>query len=73
MRLCHVKRSTLLALHSNPFCTWHLIMMTIPKTITFVTSNASKIEEVKQMISNNFPCTLKYKNIDIPEYQGYIN
>ena len=47
-------------------------MGTIPKTITFVTGNSNKLEEVRQMLGTKFPCTLKSKKIDLPEYQGYI-
>ena len=45
-------------------------MSNIPKAITFVTGNANKLEEVKQILGSNFPCMLKSEKIDLPEYQG---
>ena len=46
--------------------------MKIPKTITFVTGNARKLEEVRQILGTTFPCELKNEKIDLPEYQGFI-
>ncbi|EDL28287.1 inosine triphosphatase (nucleoside triphosphate pyrophosphatase), isoform CRA_a [Mus musculus] len=42
----------------------------VGKKIVFVTGNAKKLEEVIQILGDNFPCTLEAQKIDLPEYQG---
>ncbi|KAM5148392.1 inosine triphosphate pyrophosphatase [Mantella aurantiaca] len=40
------------------------------RSIVFVTGNAKKLEEVVQILGDNFPSKLVAKKIDLPEYQG---
>lgn len=40
------------------------------KTITFVTGNAKKLEEVRAIMGSKFPHVLLNKKLDLPEYQG---
>jgi ribokinase/non-canonical purine NTP pyrophosphatase (RdgB/HAM1 family) len=40
------------------------------KSLTFVTGNPKKLEEVKQILGNDLPFTLKSQNVDLPELQG---
>ncbi|XP_003430905.2 inosine triphosphate pyrophosphatase [Ornithorhynchus anatinus] len=40
------------------------------ETLVFVTGNAKKLEEVIQILGDNFPCKLVAQKIDLPEYQG---
>ena len=41
-----------------------------PKTLTFVTGNAKKLEEVVAILGTNFPYEVVSQKIDLPEYQG---
>ena len=41
-----------------------------PKTLTFVTGNAKKLEEVVAILGSNFPYEVTSQKIDLPEYQG---
>ena len=41
-----------------------------PKTLTFVTGNAKKLEEVVAILGTNFPYEVISQKIDLPEYQG---
>ncbi|CAH1188784.1 unnamed protein product [Phyllotreta striolata] len=43
------------------------------KTITFVTGNAKKLEEVVQILGGDFPRQLVSKKLDLPELQGDID
>nr|CAH7728203.1 unnamed protein product [Callosobruchus chinensis] len=43
------------------------------KTITFVTGNAKKLEEVIQILGSDFPEKLTSRKLDLPELQGEIN
>lgn len=45
----------------------------MPKTITFVTGNAKKLEEVIKILGDKFPFELINKKIDLPELQGEID
>lgn len=40
------------------------------RTVTFVTGNVKKLEEVVQILGTKFPYKLVNKKIDLPEYQG---
>ncbi|XP_041064817.1 inosine triphosphate pyrophosphatase [Carcharodon carcharias] len=40
------------------------------RNVVFVTGNARKLEEVVQILGDEFPFTLISKKIDLPEYQG---
>ena len=40
------------------------------KTLTFVTGNAKKLEEVIAILGSNFPYEVVSQKIDLPEYQG---
>ncbi|GBP70603.1 Inosine triphosphate pyrophosphatase [Eumeta japonica] len=42
------------------------------KTLTFVTGNIKKLEEVRAILGNNFPFSLINHNLDLPELQGEI-
>lgn len=44
--------------------------MASPKTITFVTGNAKKLEEFLAILGTNFPHKIVSSKIDLPEYQG---
>ncbi|CAM9415653.1 unnamed protein product [Ascophyllum nodosum] len=41
-----------------------------PKPVTFVTGNANKLREVKQILGSSFPFPLDNKKVDLPELQG---
>lgn len=43
------------------------------RTITFVTGNIKKLEEVKAILGENFPFLLANKHLDLPELQGDVN
>ncbi|CAH0404651.1 unnamed protein product [Chilo suppressalis] len=43
------------------------------KTLTFVTGNVKKLEEVRAILGNNFPFEVISHNLDLPELQGEIN
>ena len=43
------------------------------KTITFVTGNAKKLEEVRAILGTEFPREIVPKKIDLPELQGEID
>lgn len=43
------------------------------RTLTFVTGNAHKLEEVKSILGMNFPLELINLKLDLPELQGEIN
>ena len=40
------------------------------KTITFITSNKKKLEEVIQILGSNFPYKIQALDLDLPELQG---
>ena len=40
------------------------------KTLTFITSNKKKLEEVIQILGPNFPYTIQALDLDLPELQG---
>ncbi|XP_066295216.1 inosine triphosphate pyrophosphatase-like isoform X2 [Branchiostoma lanceolatum] len=40
------------------------------RRIVFVTGNAKKLEEVKQILGAGFPYEVVAKKVDLPEYQG---
>ena len=40
------------------------------KTLTFITSNKKKLEEVIQILGPNFPYIIKALDLDLPELQG---
>ncbi|XP_056379227.1 inosine triphosphate pyrophosphatase [Hyla sarda] len=40
------------------------------RSVVFVTGNAKKLEEVIQILGDNFPYKLIAQKIDLPEYQG---
>jgi ribokinase/non-canonical purine NTP pyrophosphatase (RdgB/HAM1 family) len=40
------------------------------KVLTFLTGNAKKLEEVKQILGDDLPFTLQSQNVDLPELQG---
>ncbi|KAM8717547.1 hypothetical protein ACLKA7_004271 [Drosophila subpalustris] len=42
------------------------------KSITFVTGNAKKLEELVAILGPNFPRTVVSKKVDLPELQGEI-
>ncbi|KAH8378098.1 hypothetical protein KR093_009282 [Drosophila rubida] len=42
------------------------------KSITFVTGNAKKLEELVAILGPNFPRTIVSKKVDLPELQGEI-
>ena len=44
--------------------------MSTRKTITFVTGNAKKLEEVIAILGSKFPHDVISQKIDLPEYQG---
>ena len=44
--------------------------MAAKKSITFVTGNVKKLEEVIAILGNQFPHDLTNKKIDLPEFQG---
>lgn len=43
------------------------------RTITFVTGNAKKLEELRAILGNNFPVQIDSYNLDLPELQGEID
>ncbi|CAG9784599.1 unnamed protein product [Diatraea saccharalis] len=43
------------------------------RTLTFVTGNVKKLEEVRAILGNNFPLEIISHNLDLPELQGEIN
>lgn len=43
------------------------------RTLTFVTGNAKKLEEVRAILGNNFPLELISHKLDLPELQGEVN
>lgn len=43
------------------------------KPITFITSNAKKLEEVIAILGTEFPREIIARNIDLPELQGELN
>lgn len=43
------------------------------RTLTFVTGNAKKLEEVRAILGNNFPLKLINNALDLPELQGEID
>lgn len=43
------------------------------KTITFVTGNAKKLEELRAILGNNFPLEIVSHKLDLPELQGEID
>lgn len=47
--------------------------MMAQKTLTFVTGNAKKLEEVRAILGNNFPMELFSHKLDLPEIQGEMN
>lgn len=42
-------------------------------TVTFVTGNAKKVEELVAILGSNFPRTIVPKKVDLPELQGEID
>ena len=42
------------------------------RTLTFVTGNAKKLEEIKSILGNKFPYKVDSIRIDLPELQGEI-
>lgn len=42
------------------------------KTITFITGNAKKLEEVQQILGNDFPHRIVSEKVDLSELQGEI-
>ncbi|CAK1549693.1 unnamed protein product [Leptosia nina] len=42
------------------------------KTLTFVTGNIKKLEEVRAILGNNFPLEVTSHKLDLPELQGEI-
>lgn len=45
----------------------------MPRTITFVTGNVKKLEEIKAILGHSFPFKIENVKIDLPEYQGEID
>ncbi|XP_059059375.1 inosine triphosphate pyrophosphatase [Achroia grisella] len=43
------------------------------KTLTFVTGNVKKLEEVRAILGNNFPLEVINHKLDLPELQGEID
>lgn len=43
------------------------------RTLTFVTGNVKKLEEVRAILGQNFPFQLINKHLDLPELQGEID
>ncbi|CAG9121372.1 hypothetical protein JYU34_002773 [Plutella xylostella] len=43
------------------------------RTLTFVTGNAKKLEELKAILGNTFPLQIVNHKVDLPELQGDIN
>ncbi|XP_046961652.1 inosine triphosphate pyrophosphatase [Vanessa cardui] len=43
------------------------------RTLTFVTGNVKKLEEVRAILGNNFPLEVVSHKLDLPELQGEIN
>ncbi|KAM3962802.1 inosine triphosphate pyrophosphatase [Aphomia sociella] len=43
------------------------------RTLTFVTGNVKKLEEVKAILGANFPLEIKSYKLDLPELQGEID
>lgn len=43
------------------------------KTITFVTGNIKKLEELRAILGSNFPLEIINYNLDLPELQGEID
>ncbi|CAD7078835.1 unnamed protein product [Hermetia illucens] len=43
------------------------------RTVTFVTGNAKKVEELVAILGSNFPRTIVPKKVDLPELQGEID
>lgn len=43
------------------------------KTITFITGNAKKLEEVVSILGKTFPHQLVSQKIDLPEWQGEMD
>ncbi|XP_026328737.1 inosine triphosphate pyrophosphatase-like [Hyposmocoma kahamanoa] len=43
------------------------------RTITFVTSNSKKLEEVRAILGTDFPFELESHKLDLPELQGEID
>lgn len=42
-----------------------------PKTLNFITGNANKLREVKEILSVT-PVEIRSQNVDVPELQGTI-
>jgi inosine triphosphate pyrophosphatase len=40
------------------------------RTLTFVTGNAKKLEEIKAILGHKFPLKIESQKIDLPELQG---
>ncbi|CAH1775395.1 unnamed protein product, partial [Owenia fusiformis] len=45
-------------------------VMNMSRSITFVTGNIKKLEEVRQILGTSFPYKVINEKIDLPEYQG---
>lgn len=43
------------------------------RTLTFVTGNAKKLEEIKAILGQRFPYKVENIKIDLPELQGEID
>ncbi|XP_026756001.2 inosine triphosphate pyrophosphatase [Galleria mellonella] len=43
------------------------------RTLTFVTGNVKKLEEVRAILGSNFPLEIVNHNLDLPELQGEID
>lgn len=43
------------------------------RTITFVTGNSKKLEELRAILGNNFPLEVVSHKLDLPELQGEID
>ncbi|KAG5675105.1 hypothetical protein PVAND_005034 [Polypedilum vanderplanki] len=43
------------------------------RTLTFVTGNAKKLEEIKAILGQRFPLKIESQKIDLPELQGEID
>jgi inosine triphosphate pyrophosphatase len=42
------------------------------RTLTFVTGNAKKLEEIKAILGHGFPMKIESVKIDLPELQGRL-
>jgi len=48
-------------------------MLKMAKQLTFVTGNAKKLEELKQILGTTFPREIISRKIDLPELQGEVD